>query len=252
MNKKENEQFLTFIEQQFSRNNSLYLTGNDVEQIGLYFYGQDNTDILISGSGDNINFSIKSLDKNSENQVVLAVNIPLAECKELLDYMFSFYKKDNTIDYTGSKREKFVQEETSKVLEWLKQCQLPTTKFDYKTTLQCPNSISKMHELLVGRLLTGNGDKTKVCTAGAIEIPLNLYYSDKDCESFKLIIPCWDLPKYPVLSHFVAMPPIINNMNDMIVHLKNSLPNMSKALHCQVLDEKIPMKEHDITIKLKI
>lgn len=252
MNKKENIQFLTMIEQQFSRNNSLYLTGNDVEQKGFYFYGQDNTEIFITGLGDNINFSIKSLDKNSENQVVLAINIPLEECRELLNYMFSFYKKDNTTDYTGSKRENFVQEETSKVLEWLKQCQLPTTKFDYKTTLQCPNSISKMHTLLVGKLLAGNGEKKKVGTAGAIEIPLNLYYSDQDCESFKLIIPCWDLPKYPVLNHFVAMPPITNNINDIMIQLKDTLPNLSKSIHYQLLEEKIPMKESDNKGKLKI
>ena len=73
MNTKDNEKFLTMIEQQFSRNNSLYLTGNDVKQDGFYFYGQDNTEIFIAGLGDNINFNIKNrikVVKNAANHAV--------------------------------------------------------------------------------------------------------------------------------------------------------------------------------------
>lgn len=264
---KEADIFINFLEINYNKYQCSYkneYTNSNAITIsnGLWFYGEDNTKIVMIGNQTTTNFTF--LDANNDNQVKGSIDIDYDKIKPFVDKLFNecYQNKMQELYSPYSSDDDFINQQIDLIKEYLKCVKIDVVddyyKYDY--TLNIPSYYKGeklIHKLRIGRLVKGNPIKpTTIEFLGQCEIPLTLALPNnrQDINELKDHQNNWiqlnwlifgrEVVNYPNLSDYVIVKKTNNSLKSLLLSLKEKSPQLGNLLDYTILEQQVPKKEY--------
>jgi hypothetical protein len=254
MNTTEQNQFFAFLEEQLSKYNDVYPVTENYINKGLYFYAYANTQVHITSTGSNINFSFQEEISNTKNNTILSsVDISFEDCQPFMERLFKVYYDKHIAEWLRPTQPHYewAITELDNIHEYLKKA--PIQKMvDDKSIIEIPHK-NKNHQILAGQVLKyGDPYLAKECGfAGMTVLKFVLFPNEKEHVYLELPVPGWKVQDYPCLAPFIKVDKASLNLDQLLTTLKEKNPELGGMLHYNILnnllpDDNVQIKKHKL------